>query len=314
MQQIVQEAPKKKKKLGIGSRIFVFFLCIFLFIFGVASMVLYSVRNALSKKNLNEVITETEDFTEIEIGKLMGESVDDDETLAHYILDQIPDEQKEMFPELTEENLSKLLENKEVKELASSALGDLVAYYTGESDKLEIDADKIVDTLTENSDLIEEYTGKKMEKSDFDEVRRQITDFNENELKEIADQETGDLTKVLKIVRFVFSDTCMYILFGITGFFALMILLTCGRFIDSSLIHIGATAAIAGGLAFGGVKFGKEKFAEALDGKLGKSTVEMLEKVLFTDIDTVGLIVLCCGAALILFGIIIKIVRAAMAK
>lgn len=318
IQQIPQDPSqqkKKKQKLGVGRRILAFCLCLFLFIFGLGTLVFYCIRKSFTPDNINDVLLSSKGITEMEIGTLVGNAADDEsETLSHFVLRQIPDEQKDAYPELTEENLNKLLENKEVRKIVSDSIGDVVGYYTGENDKLEIDSDKIIDALTENADLVEEYTGKKLLKEDYDAIRTQIDDFNENELQEITKDGSKDLGLAMKVLKFVFSDTTLYILIGVTAFITLMVMLTCGRFVDSGLIHVGITSALIGGLVYGGVKFGEDRLADALSGKLGENNIDLLRKLLFGQFDNTGLIVLCVGGAVVLFGIIVKILRALTAK
>ncbi|MBO4280930.1 MAG: zinc-ribbon domain-containing protein [Lachnospiraceae bacterium] len=313
-----EQTPKKRKKLGFGRRILAFFLCIFLFLLVLLSVVFYGIRESVNADNLKEALVGGSDINiaELEVGKFLGDEYEGD-SVAEVILDKIPAEQRAMYPELNEENIAKILEEKEVGKLISSTLGDVVSFYTGESDKLEIDADRIVDVLSDNSDLIEEYFGKAMTEDDFDEIRSSIEDLNENELKDLESLEDMDLgipNTVIKIIKAVFSPVTWYIVLGVTAFFALMIILACGRFFDSSLMHIGITSALAGGLVFGGTKLGEDLFLDATEKPLGEKTAGMLQELIFGKFSSAGLLVLCIGGGLVVCGIIYKIVRAIVAK
>lgn len=313
-QPVTKEPKKKKKKLGFGRRLLAFFLTLLLLVFGIIAILYFSLKSCLTPDNLRDAFAETENLSELEIGKFIGGDVDDDTTLAEYILDQIPAEQKRMYPELTEKNIKKLLDNEEVQEMLTDTFGDVIGYFTGESEDLEIDADKLIDSLKDNEELIEKYTGKKLVKEDFDEIRETVKDINENELADIAEEADDDYRTALKITRFVFSDIGMYIVIGIVALLALLIILACGTFFDSSFMHIGFAGILAGGLYFFGVKFGTDKVIEIIEDDIDENVLELVQNLIFDNLETKGLIVLCAGGALFVLGIIWKIVRKAVSK
>ena len=313
VQPVVKE-PKKRKKLGFGRRLLAFFLSLLLLIFGLVAILYFSLKACLTPEHLRDAFTETEDLSELKIGKFIGGDVDEDTTLAEYVLDQIPDEQKRLYPEINEKNIKKLLDNEAVQEMLTDTFGDVIGYFTGESEELEIDADKLIDSIKDNEDIIEKYTGKKMKKEDFDEIREAVEDINENELADIAEETDDDYKTVLKITRFVFSDIGMYIVIGVVALFALLIILACGTFFDSSLIHIGVSGLLAGGFYFFTMKFGSEKVMELIEDEVDEKVTELVQNLVVDDLQTKGMIVLCAGGALIVLGIIWKIIRKAVRK
>lgn len=308
-----QAAPaKEKKKLGFGRRVLAFFLCFVLFLCGLVSLLVFGIRKALSAENLTEAVMDASAISKIDVSDLTGNKSDKGKTVAGYILEQIPEEQRALYPELTEDNINELLNDKSVQKMISGTLDGFVDYLTGEEDEFQIDADKIVKILKNNADVIEQYTGKQLLEEDYDSIRKEIDTFNEEEISNLPDRAGESFSKGMKFIRFFFSDTLLYILYGITGFFVLLVFLACGRFVDSSLIHVGVTGSLVGGLVFGGITIGRvaiEKFAE---NQIGEQYIDMLRKALFTHFEKGGLVVLCAGIATIVIGIIWKIVRFSM--
>lgn len=310
-----QAAPaKEKKKLGFGRRVLAFFLCFVLFLCGLVSLLVFGIRKALSAENLTEAVMDASAISKIDVSDLTGNKSDKGKTVAGYILEQIPEEQRALYPELTEDNINELLNDKSVQKMISGTLDGFVDYLTGEEDEFQIDADKIVKILKNNADVIEQYTGKQLLEEDYDSIRKEIDTFNEEEISNLPDRAGESFSKGMKFIRFFFSDTLLYILYGITGFFVLLVFLACGRFVDSSLIHVGVTGSLVGGLVFGGITIGRvaiEKFAE---NQIGEQYIDMLRKALFTHFEKGGLVVLCAGIGTIVIGIIWKIVRFSMSE
>ncbi|MBO4324361.1 MAG: hypothetical protein J5845_03020 [Lachnospiraceae bacterium] len=309
-----QAAPVKKKKLGFGRRVLAFFLCFVLFLCGLVSLLVFGIRKALSVENLTEAVVDASAIAKIDVSDLTGNKADKGKTVAAYILEQIPEEQRALYPEINEDNINELLNDKSVQKMISGTLDGFVEYLSGEEDEFRIDADKIVKILEDNADTIEQYTGKELKKEDYDAIRKEIDTFNEEEMANIPDRAGESFSKGMKFIRFFFSDTLLYILYGITGFFVLLVFLACGRFVDSSLIHVGVTGSLVGGLVFGGITIGRVAIEEFAENQIGEQYIEMLRKALFTHFEKAGLVVLCAGVGTIIIGIIWKIVRFSMSE
>lgn len=303
---------KEKKHLGIGRRFLAFFLCIFLFLFCIVSIVIFGFRKALSTENLSEAVISNDTISKMNIGDLTQRKEDEGKTIAQYVLEQIPEEQKALYPELTEENLNELLNNKDVQKLINSTVGNFVDYFTGESDELMIDSDKIIKILQDNEETIEKYTGKQLKSEDYDAIRNQIEEFNEEEVSKMPDHSGKGFATGMKLLRFLFSDTVLYILYGVTGFFVLMVFLACGRFVDSSLLHIGITGAFAGGIVFGGIKLGGTLIEKIVENQISETYIELIRKILLSHFEKAGLFVLCIGVGVMILGVVWKVIRFSM--
>ena len=304
-----------KKKLGFGRRLLAFFFCIFLFLCGVVTVAVYGIRKSVTPENLTSAVRETSAISELNVAELTGNEADEGKSIAAYIMEQIPEEQKAAYPELTEENLNDLLNDKQVQKLISGTLGDFVDYMTGQEEDFAIDADKIVDVLKENEKTIEQYTGKKLVEADYKEIRTQIEDFNETEVPKLTEEgPSGNIADVMRYVKIFFSNGFLYILLGATALFGLLVFLACGRFVDVSLIHVGLTGAIVGGLYYGGVALGEKALEKFASEKISETYIEMLKKILFDQFGTAGLVVLCAGAGTVVIGIIWKIIRLSVSK
>lgn len=310
------EAPKadipakpKRKKLGFGRRTLAFLLCILLFALEIVAMVFYSGKASVSKKNINKVLG-SDSFAELDLSALLDSGEDSAVTLSAYIYDMIPDEQKDAYPDITEENIEEILENRAIRNALASAIGDITDYFVGENDKLELDADKVIDLLEENEELIEELTGKTMQKSDYKDIRKEIEEFNEDELQDIVeDLEDSEAAKVMKVLRFILSKTGMLILCGAIALFALMIFLSCGRFVDVSLSHIGMTTLLAGGSIVTLIKLFENQVMELLEDELDGSLVELIRLVFLDKLSTTGLFVAIAGAVVFVGGTVWKFIR-----
>lgn len=310
----VKQVKEEKRKLGIGRRFLACFLCIFLFLSVLVSIIVFGMQKALSVDNLSEAVLDSETISKVNVGDLTGRKEDDGKSIAQYVIEQIPEEQRALYPELTEENLNELLSDEDVQKLLTSTLGDFVGYLTGDSDELMIDSDKVIEILEDNADTIEKYTGKKMKEEDFDSIRKEIENFNEEAVTKTPDKSGEQFAFGMKVLKFIFSDTMLYIAFGVAGFFALMIFLACGRFVDSSLLHIGVTGSLVGGLVFGGVRMGGtliEKFAK---NQIGETYIRIIRKVLLGHFEKAGLFVLCAGIGIVILGVVWKIIRFSMSE
>ena len=310
----VKQVKEEKQKLGIGRRFLACFLCIFLFLSIFVSIIVFGMQKALSVDNLSEAVLDSETISKVNVGDLTGRKEDDGKSIAQYVIEQIPEEQRALYPELTEENLNELLSDEDVQKLLTSTLGDFVGYLTGDSDELMIDSDKVIEILEDNADTIEKYTGKKMKEEDFDSIRKEIENFNEEAVTKTPDKSGEQFAFGMKMLKFLFSDTMLYIAFGVAGFFALMIFLACGRFVDSSLLHIGVTGSLVGGMVFGGVRMGGtliEKFAK---NQIGETYIRIIRKVLLGHFEKAGLFVLCAGIGIVILGVVWKIIRFSMSE
>lgn len=302
-------AKPKRKKLGFGRRTLAFLLCILLFALEIVAMVFYSGKASVSKKNINKVLG-SDSFAELDLSALLDSGEDSAVTLSAYIYDMIPDEQKDAYPDITEENIEEILENRAIRNALASAIGDITDYFVGENDKLELDADKVIDLLEENEELIEELTGKTMQKSDYKDIRKEIEEFNEDELQDIVeDLEDSEAAKVMKALRFILSKTGMLILCGAIALFALMIFLSCGRFVDVSLSHIGMTTLLAGGSIVTLIKLFENQVMELLEDEIDGSLVELIRLVFLDKLSTTGLFVAIAGAVVFVGGTVWKFIR-----
>ena len=96
---------------------------------------------------------------------------------------------------------------------------------------------------------------------------------------------------------------------GIAGFFAFLVVLVCGRFFSTTLMNLGVTSGLAGGLVFFAGRFGEERVREALDGKISDVLVDLLCDGVIKNFTGIGLIVLIVGIVLIALSVILKITK-----
>lgn len=305
---------KQKKGPGAGRKVAAFFLGIFLFFSGLVTLSLYCVKESVSVENLTEALTDVSAITSIEVSDLTGNDADKGKTISGYILEKIPEDQKEKFPDLTEDSLNQLLSDDAAQEVLAVPLGDLIDYLAGEKEEFSIDSEQVIQALEENSDAIEKYTGKKLDKEDLTSIRDAIEEFNETELKETPGIKNDGIGVGMKVLKFFMSDTMFYVAAGITAFFALMIILVFGRYIDSALIRIGLTGVCVGGVVYFGIKFGRYAIDRTVAGKLGQGALDMLDKAVFDQFKSTGFMVLCAGAGTIVVGVVVKVLRNAVTK
>lgn len=305
---------KKKKGPGAGRKVAAFFLGIFLFFSGLVTLSLYCVKESVSVENLTEALTDVSAITSIEVSDLTGNDADKGKTISGYILEKIPEDQKEKFPDLTEDSLNQLLSDDAAQEVLAAPLGDLIDYLAGDKEEFSIDSEKIVQALEDNSDTIETFIGKKLETEDLDSIRDAINEFNENELKEKPGIKNDGVAAGMKVLKFFMSDTMFYVAAGITAFFALMIILVFGRYIDSALIRIGLTGTLVGGIVYFGIKVGRYAIDKTMAGKIGQGVLDMLDKAVFDQFKSTGFVVLFAGAGTIVVGVIVKVLRNSLTK
>ena len=305
---------KKKKGPGAGRKVAAFFLGIFLFFSGLVTLSLYCVKETVSVENLTAALTDASAITSIEVSDLTGRDEDKGKTISGYILEQIPEEQKEKFPELTEDSINQFLSDEAAQEVLAVPLGDLIDYLAGEKEEFSIDSEQVIQALEENSDAIEKYTGKKLDTEDLTSIRDAIEEFNETELKETPGIKNDGIGVGMKVLKFFMSDTMFYVAAGITAFFALMIILVFGRYIDSALIRIGLTGVCVGGVVYFGIKFGRYAIDRTVAGKLGQGALDMLDKVVFDQFKSTGFMVLCTAVGTIVVGVVVKVLRNSLTK
>ncbi len=310
-------APKEKKKKkgpGSGRKVAAFFLGLILFFSGLATLSLYCVKQSLSVENLTSAITDVSTITTIKVGDMTGRAEDEGKTISTYILEQIPADQKEKFPNLTEDSLNKFMSDDAAKDVIAVPIEDLVGYMTGDKEEFSIDSAKIVSALEQNADTVEKYMGKKLDPEDLRSIREAIDEFNENDLVAKPGFKNKGIAAGMKAIKVLMSDGMLYVAAGITAFFALMIILVFGRYFDSALIRIGLTGTLVGGVVYFGIKFGRFAVDQTEAGKLGKGVLDMLDKAVFDQFSSSGHVVLIAGAGTIAAGVLLKIVRSMVKK
>ena len=301
----------KKKGMGGGRKAFAFFLCIFLFFSILVTLALYCVRKSLSVENLTSAVVNADAIGTMDIGELTGREEDKGKTISQMILDNIPEDQKESFPELTEDKINEFLNDEAAQDIISGPLEDLVDYLSGEKEEFSIDSEKVVKSLEEHADAVEKYTGKKLETSDYDSIKKSIDEFNEENLGELPGgsnsiKDSGVAT-TMKALKLFFSDELFYIALGITFFFILMVFVICGRYVDSAMLRVGLTSAVVGGIVFGGIKVGRVAIEKTAEKKVGKGVMEMLDKAVFNNFEQTGQLVLWAGVGTFVIGILWRI-------
>ena len=300
---------KKKNGPGGGRRFFAFIVCFFLFLSGLASLALYCIEKTLSAESLTKAVLDSSEITTIDIGKLTGNSADEGKTISEFILDQIPEDQKERFPGLTEDSINELLTDEDTKDIVAEVLGDVTGYLTGEKEEFAIDPDKTVELLEKNSDKIESMIGQKLEAEDYASIKEEIGKFNTEEMSKLTGGEQKGVAEVMKAVRWGLSGVALKILLGVSVFFAVLVFLIFGRYVDSALIRLGLTAVCVGGAAFGGVKVGELAIRKSLLSKVGEGLADLLDKAVFTHFEKTGMMVLYVGIGAMVVGILWKVVR-----
>ena len=286
-----------------------FIVCFFMFLTGLASLALYCVGQSLTTKNLTEAVLDSATITTMDVGKLTGNSEDEGKTISTYILEQIPEDQKERFPGLTEDSINELLTDEDTKDIVAEGLGDVTGYLTGEKEEFAIDPDKTVELLEKNSDKIESMIGQKLDAEDYASIKEEIGKFNTEEMSKLTGGEQKGVAEVMKAVRWGLSGVALKILLGVTIFFALLVLLIFGRYVDSALIRIGLTAVLVGCAAYGGMKIGKLAVEKSLFSRFGDGLTELLDKTVFTHFEKTGMMVLYVGIGAMVVGILWKVVR-----
>ena len=303
--------PKATKKLGTGRKVLAIFFCFFLFLSGIATMLFCGIRKSFTKENIKETITGIESLADMRLGKLDSDDPDQQQTLAEYVYSTLPDE---VADRISEKDVEDLLNDKKVRAIFADSIGEVVDYYTGETDTLEVDAEKIIKSLKKYEDTIEEYTGQKLTDADYREIRKSVEEFNDNDLQDMLGDNDNDTKEAVNAIRKFFSDVPLYILLGFTGFFALLVVLVCGRFFSSTLMNLGVTSGLAGGLVFFAGRFGEDRVRDALDGKISDVFVDMLCDGVIKNFSGIGLIVMIVGIVLIAVSVILKITKSIAGK
>lgn len=297
-----------KKGPGGGRKFFAFFVCFFLFLSGLASLALYCVGKTLSAENIVNVVVDSTELTTIDVGKLTGNSGDEGKTISEFIMEQIPEDQKERFPGLNEDSINEILTDEDTKDLVSEVLGDLTGYLTGEKEEFAIDPEKTVELLEEHSDKIETMIGQKLNAEDYASIKEEIGKFNTEEMAKLTGGEQKGVAEAMKAVRWGLSGVLLKVLIGVSIFFILLVFLIFGRYVDSALIRLGLTAVFVGGAACGGVKIGELAIEKSLVSRIGVGLTELLDKAVFTHFEKTGMMVIFVGVGAIAVGILWKII------
>ena len=305
------DAPKVKKSLGAGRKVLAIFFCFFLFLTGVITMLFCGVRKSFTKENIKKTVTGLESLADMRLGKLDSDDPDQQQTLAEFVYSELP---KDVTDRITEKDVEDLLNDKKVRAIFADSIGEVMEYYTGESDTLEVDAEKIIKSLKKYESTIEEYTGQKLTEVDYNGIRKSVEEFNESDLQDMLGDNDKDTKDAINMIRKFFSDAPLYILLGIAGFFALLVVLVCGRFFSTTLMNLGVTSALAGGLVFFAGRFGEGRARDALDGKISDVVVDLLCDGVIKNFTSIGLIVLIVGIVLIAASVILKITKSIVGK
>jgi len=285
---------KKENKIlrGIG-RFFASTLTPILICMIIGCAFFTSVRSMLTVKSVTNIlktipyeeIIDTESFESIisDIAEKSGEEIAvTDESIGNIVRD--------------------VLDSEAVLEVVELYAEDTARIMTGEFDKANISSEKIKDIFSDNSDDIVEILTDNYPELDEKEVKDTVDTIIDEHLSKFIDvlPETEELNAsledydVVKVLGVFFTDTILYIIWGIVGLIALLIFV-CRLYHFKGLKWVGFSAVIASAILLAmAFALNSELITEFLD-------IEFITSIASSFADKISTIAYIVGGVGILF-------------
>ncbi len=173
------EAPKKKeryRKRGVGRTVGAGFICLLLFIFALASILVADVSQIFTGEFLSNTLTnivEDVKLTEIPAKDLMPDIEDEDMSVIEWVINEVSDS-SDGAVKVTEKSVEKFMKESNLDAFLSEKLQAYVDIFTGESDE------ETVITKEEIQELLEEQIPLAEEAFDVIIDKEQIQTFVDN--------------------------------------------------------------------------------------------------------------------------------------
>lgn len=157
-----QKKPKKEKKVSAGTVIITVLMSIFLFVFTLVGVVLFSVRQFANEDTMEQII-ENVDISDI-LG-IMGEDYKDSfyDTLGDFI-------KQETDTEISPKKLEKLVEGTTIKPFLAGKLNDYVNDFLYDEDNFDITEKEMRKLMKKNAKVIEEELDAEVSEEVLDAV------------------------------------------------------------------------------------------------------------------------------------------------
>ncbi len=222
------EAPKKKelyKKRGVGRTFGAAFICLFLFIFALASVLAYDVTQIFSGDFLSNTISnvvEDVKLTEMPAKDLIPSVEDEDMSVIEWAINEVADSSDGTVT-VTEESVEEFMKDSNLDDFLNEKLQAYIDVYTGKSDAdTVISKEEIQELLEEQIPQAEKAFGVVI---DADAVETFVEDIEEEGLLEKLEpkaiaKEVGLDTGLLRTVA-KWSNVIFIACVVITGLLAL---------------------------------------------------------------------------------------------
>lgn len=225
-----QPKPKKEKKVSAGTVIITVLMSIFLFVFTLVGVVLFSVRQFANEDSIEQII---DDVAISDILGIMGEDYRDSfyDTLGDFI-------KEETGEEISPKKLEKMVEGTTIKPFIAGKLTDYVNDFLYDEKNFELSEKEIQKLMNKNSKAIEEELGAEVS----EEVLNAIADWLVNE-DTVENLRPATLKKDQPVAYYAINVGLSWITLILI---AIVILLCIVTMLRNSL----SQAAIGGGVVF----------------------------------------------------------------
>lgn len=184
------------------------------------SIVLSTSITSCMPENLFEEAFGDMKCSEIQIGYLLdkSEGYDKDTTLAEYVYDKMDDEQK---GRMDEKDVADIIDDTTIGKYILKTADKYVEVVCGERDEVSIKKEDIVELIEENEDLVEEISGRKLTKTEYDKIEKLIDDSGVEKISLSKEDIYGGGADTVRFAKLLTGGTITMIVNIVLGFAAL---------------------------------------------------------------------------------------------
>jgi len=240
------KTKKPKKKNGPIAYVLAVFLCIFIFIFSMGFLALFTVRGTLNENAINSIVDRI-DITTIRVGRMLnleGDAYIDNYTLPQWLLSRTNVEVIRRYS-ITERTFERMLEQ---TTLTTFVVETLTRYAEGllrGDGSINVTTREIMRLVERNENTIYRISNYRVSQNDRNNLEQGLADGdiqNTSRLDYILGE--GGVTAI----RWVLSVPVLAALVLLVVLFGLIVFLVYGRQARPAVVSVGYTLIITGAL------------------------------------------------------------------
>lgn len=248
-------AKKRRRRRPILVAIFSFLLSLILIVALALAIPVTLLRFILTDHNIEVIVDHVIDT--VDIANIEFKTEEGTKTVSEAVLEYTSEFEGLSF--ITQEQINEVLLNDFAKEIISGLLKEYGLSLKGGDGTLELTPERIYSFIEENKDTLEALARESGYEGELplEEYKDEMLDVLESTIGKEGistdailgiSEETGQLQEFLDRAQLVFSDSTLYLVWGLVAFIALLLLFLNIKFLGCFCRACGFPAFIVGGL------------------------------------------------------------------